>query len=73
MINGAWSEKRLSRYTRARLNAILETGRDDLVVDAPAHVLVPGLATIRPPGVLFGTRFDDPKGIDISDPLKQVG
>src|SRR5512134_3294893 len=31
-----------------------DAGRRDLVIDAPAHVLLPGLAAVRPPGVLLG-------------------
>src|SRR5512147_2944689 len=38
--------------------------RGDLVVDAPADVLRPGLAPVRPPGVLLGTRVDAPEDVD---------
>src|SRR5512134_2661067 len=33
-----------------------DAGRGDLVVDAPADVLLPRLATVRPPGVALGPR-----------------
>ncbi len=39
-----------------RLRAAREPRARDLVVDAPADVLRPRLAAIRPPGVLLGTR-----------------
>src|SRR5690606_13886391 len=41
-----------------------EAGREDLVVDAPADVLGPGLATVGPPRVLLGPLIDDAEAID---------
>src|SRR5688572_25268757 len=35
--------------------------RGDVVVDAPAHVLRPGLAAVGPPGVLLGLRVQAPE------------
>src|SRR5574341_1563506 len=41
-----------------------DAGRGDLVVDAPAHVLLPRLATIGPPGVLVGLVVQAPEDVD---------
>src|SRR5258708_2739354 len=41
--------------------------RGDLVVDAPADVLRPGLAAVRPPGVLVGLVVDPPENVDEAD------
>src|SRR5699024_6330646 len=35
-----------------------DAGGGDVVIDAPAHVLGPGLAAVAPPGVLLGTLVD---------------
>ena len=41
-----------------------EAGADDLIIDAPADVLGPSLATVRPPRVLIRFRVQCPEGID---------
>src|SRR5688572_5111698 len=38
--------------------------RGDLVVDAPAYVLLPRLAAVRPPGVLVGLVVQAPEYVD---------
>src|SRR5882724_9340341 len=45
----------------------------DLVVDAPADVLRPGLSAVRPPGVLPGPRVDAPEHVDPADPVERLG
>src|SRR4051812_15827891 len=40
--------------------------RRDLVVDAPADVLRPGLAAVGPPGVLIGLRVEAAEDVDIA-------
>src|SRR5262245_45445881 len=40
-----------------------ESGRADLVVDAPSDVLRPGLAAVRPPGVLLCPHVDEPEHV----------
>src|SRR5258706_12837461 len=44
-----------------------DAGRGDLVVDAPADVLRPGLAAVRPPGVLVGLDVDAAENVDEAD------
>src|SRR5712671_70410 len=44
-----------------------DAGRGDLVVDAPADVLRPGLAAVRPPGVLVRLVVDPPENVDEAD------
>src|SRR6266850_3011421 len=46
--------------------------RGDLVVDAPADVLRPGLAAVRPPGVLVGLAVDAPENVDEADLVEDV-
>src|SRR5688572_20205013 len=41
------------RRDRARLQAVPQRGRDELVVDAPADVLGARGATVAPPGVVL--------------------
>ena len=41
--------------------------RGDLVIDAPADVFRPGLAAVRPPGVLLGPLIDAAEHIDPAD------
>src|SRR6185503_15115527 len=52
------------RVDRRRARRRGDTRRRDLVIDAPADVLRPGLAAIRPPGVLLGLAIDPPKDVD---------
>src|SRR5438034_2973351 len=47
--------------------------RRDLVVDAPAHVLLPGLAAVRPPGVLLRPRVDAAEHVDPAHFVEYVG
>src|SRR5258708_32592710 len=44
----------------------------DLVVDAPAHILRPGLAAVGPPGVLLGGRIHCPESADEADLGEQL-
>src|SRR5439155_24520159 len=44
--------------------------RRDLIVDAPADVLRPRLATVRPPCVLLGLGVDPAEHIDIAQLLE---
>src|SRR5437868_12168650 len=39
-------------------------GRCDLIIDAPADILGPRRAAIRPPRVLLGTRIDATEHVD---------
>src|SRR5215472_1321400 len=55
-----------------RLNVRFEPGADDLIVDAPAHVLLPGLATVGPPGVLIRQRVHHPERVDVPALIKQL-
>src|SRR5512135_1641634 len=48
-------------------------GRGDLVVDAPADVLRPGLAAVRPPGVLLGLLVQAPEHVDEPDVIEHLG
>src|SRR3990170_1639094 len=53
-----------------------DAGRGDLVVDAPADVLRPGLAAVRPPGVLLGPGVEAPEYVDearLVEHLRQPG
>src|SRR5438309_1613011 len=47
--------------------------RGDLVVDAPAHVLRPRPAAVRPPGVLPRARVDSPEHVHPADPVEGLG
>src|SRR5688572_8510877 len=40
--------------------------RGDLVVDAPADILLPGLSPVRPPGVLVRLGVQEPEDVDIA-------
>src|SRR5262249_1674822 len=44
--------------------------RRDLVVDAPADVLLPRLAAVRPPGVLPGPRVDAAEHVHPADAIE---
>src|SRR3546814_10819798 len=41
-----------------------DAGRGDVVIDAPPHILGPGLAAVAPPGVLVGLGVDGAEDID---------
>src|SRR5215467_11381517 len=47
--------------------------RRDLVVDAPADVLLPRLAAVRPPGVLPRPGIDSSEDIDPADAVEGLG
>ena len=44
----------------------------DLVIDAPTDILGPGLATVRPPGVLVWLCIDLPEAIDKTTRTKEL-
>src|SRR5687768_12385857 len=44
-----------------------DAGRGDLVIDAPADVLLPRLPAVRPPGVLLGIRVEAPEYVDVAE------
>src|SRR4051812_44445074 len=50
-----------------------DAGRGDLVVDAPADVLRPGLAAVRPPGVLVGLVVDAAEDVDETQLVEYPG
>src|SRR5918992_5269908 len=43
-----------------------DAGRGDLIIDAPADVLLPCLTAARPPGVLLGIGIEAPEDIDVA-------
>src|SRR6266567_8305618 len=45
----------------------------DLIVDAPAHVFRPGLAAVRPPGVLLRARVDAAEHVDPAYLVEYLG
>src|SRR5262245_3273305 len=49
---------------RLLLRGARHAGRGDLVVDAPADVLLPRLAAVRPPGVLLGPGIQPAEHVD---------
>src|SRR5690242_947049 len=53
---------------RARRDA----GRRDLVVDAPADVLLPRLAAVRPPCVLLGALVQPPEHVDVAELVEHL-
>src|SRR5713101_682159 len=50
-----------------------DAGSGDLIVDAPAHVFRPGLAAVRPPGVLLRARVDAAEHIDPAYLVEYLG
>src|SRR3954467_1348762 len=46
--------------------------RRDLVVDAPAHVLRPGLAAVRPPGVMARPGVQPAEDVDETDLVEHM-
>src|SRR2546423_184108 len=46
--------------------------RRHLVVDAPADVLLPGLAAVRPPGVVLRVRIEPAEDVDEADLVEHV-
>src|SRR5207249_3550680 len=50
-----------------------DSRRGDLVVDAPTDVLRPGLAAIRPPGVLLRPRVQAAEHVDPANFVEYVG
>src|SRR5688572_9196148 len=59
--------KALRLVDRAALGGCSKRRRRDLVVDAPTHVLGPGLAAIRPPRVLLRPAVDATEYVDPSE------
>src|SRR5210317_669100 len=51
---------------------VAKPGRHDMVVDAPADVLVPGAPAIGPPGVLLRLLVDRPERVDPSIASKDL-
>lgn len=49
-----------------------DTGGSDLVVDAPAHVLGPGLAAVAPPGVLLGAGVQLAEDVNEADVIQEA-
>src|SRR3954469_22298213 len=49
-----------------------DAGGGHLVIDAPAYVLLPGLAAVRPPGVVAGVRVELAEHIDEADLVEHV-
>src|SRR5262245_39677635 len=52
--------------------AAAQTRAQDLVVDAPPDVVGPGLAAVRPPGVLIGLGVDLAKAVDVAHVAEQL-
>src|SRR5688572_11358891 len=48
------------------------TGSGDLVVDAPADVLLPSLAAVGPPGVLLRLRVQAPEHVDVAELVEHL-
>src|SRR5688572_28647571 len=49
-----------------------DRGRGDLVIDAPADVLLPGLPPVRPPGVLVGLGVQPPEDMDMAQLVEHL-
>ena len=54
------------------LNGRLQAGRDNVVIDAPADILIPGLAAVRPPGILFFALIYLAESIDETNPVEYI-
>src|SRR5210317_1468627 len=61
----------LAKYARF-LHLVSQTRRDDLVIDTPTYILVPGLAPVRPPGILLLALINDAKCIDEADSIEKI-